>query len=44
MDPSTYTLQGFYLFTESVTYIIILAILVVFPGFWLFLTGRDKED
>lgn len=38
-----HTLQDFMLYTKSVTYLIIVAALVAFPAFWLFLTDRDEK-
>jgi hypothetical protein len=42
MEP-IYTLQDFMLFTKSVTYLIVVAALIGFPAYWLFLTGRDEK-
>lgn len=38
-----HTLQEFMLFTKSITYLIIIAVLIAFPAYWLFLTGRDED-
>ncbi|MFZ7127753.1 MAG: sulfate respiration complex protein HmcD [Desulfobacterales bacterium] len=38
-----HTLQEFMLFTKGVTYLIIIAALVAFPAWWLFLTQRDED-
>jgi len=37
------TLQEFMFRTESITYILIVLVLVFFPLFWRFLTERDEE-
>jgi len=37
------TLQEFMFRTESITYILIVLVLVFFPLFWRFLTDRDEE-
>jgi small-conductance mechanosensitive channel len=37
------TLQEFYTFTKGVTYILIVAALIGFIGFWRFLTDRDEK-
>ncbi len=44
MEGVIYTLQDFMLHTKSVTYIIMVGILIGMPAFWLYLTGRDEED
>lgn len=43
MDGDIFTLHQFMLYTKGVTYILILAILLGFVGFWSFLTGRDDD-
>ena len=43
MDGVFYTLQDFFLFTEGVIYILIVAILLAMLGFWRFLTGGDED-
>jgi hypothetical protein len=43
MDGIFYTLQDFLTYTKGVTYILIVAILLVMLGFWRFLTGRDED-
>lgn len=42
MEGSIFTLQDFMYFTKSVTYLVIVAALIAFPAFWLFLTDRDE--
>jgi hypothetical protein len=42
MDGNIFTLQDFMLFTKAITYLIIVAALIAFPAFWLFLTDRDE--
>ena len=42
MDGNIFTLQDFMFFTKSVTYLLIVAALIAFPAFWLFLTDRDE--
>ena len=37
------TLQDFMFRTESITYILIVLVLVFFPLFWRFLTEFDEE-
>jgi len=44
MDGTFYTLQEFMTYTESVTYILIVAILVGMLGFWIFLVERDENE
>ena len=43
MDGIFYTLQEFMTHTKGVTYVIIVLALLVFLGFWKFLTGNDEE-
>ncbi len=43
MDGIFYTLQDFMTYTEDVTYILIVAILLVMLGFWNFLVARDED-
>lgn len=43
MDGTFYTLQEFMTYTEGVTYILIVAILVGMLGFWIFLVERDEN-
>ncbi len=38
-----HTLQEYLLYTESLVFIIMGLSLLLFLGFWTFLTGRDKE-
>ena len=42
MEGNIFTLQDFMYFTKSVTYLVIVAALIIFPAFWLFLTDRDE--
>jgi hypothetical protein len=42
MDGQISTLQDFMYFTKSITYLVIVAALIVFPIFWRFLTSRDE--
>jgi hypothetical protein len=43
MEGAIYTLQEFMLYTETITYLLIVAALIAITGFWLFLTGRDED-
>ena len=43
MDGIFYTLQEFMTYTENVTYILIVAILLGMLGFWNFLVERDED-
>jgi hypothetical protein len=43
MDPIFYTLQDFMTYTESVTYLLVLATLIGMTVFWWFLTGKDED-
>lgn len=38
-----YSLHDFMLRTESITYLLIVAALIGITGFWLFLSGRDRD-
>jgi len=40
---SIHTLQEFMLHTKNIIYILIILALALFPLFWRFLNGRDKE-
>lgn len=42
MEGQIFTLQDFMYVTKSITYLIMVAALILFPVFWLFLTGRDE--
>ncbi|MDJ0666636.1 MAG: hypothetical protein QNJ61_05140 [Desulfobacterales bacterium] len=42
MDGNIFTLQDFMFFTKAITYLVIVAALIAFPAFWLFLTDRDE--
>ena len=44
MDNSIVTLHDFMLRTESITYILVVVVLVSFPFFWRFLTDRDEDS
>ena len=44
MDQVFYTLQDFMTHTESVTYLLVIATLIVMTLFWLFLTGGKNKD
>lgn len=43
MEGAFYTLQEFMIHTKGVVYIIIVAALLAFAGFWRFLSGNDEE-
>ena len=43
MNDTFYTLQEFMTYTESITYILIVAILLGMLGFWIFLVERDED-
>ena len=43
MENEIVTLQDFMFYTKSVVYLLIVCILVLIPGYWLFLTGRDQD-
>jgi hypothetical protein len=43
MEGTFYTLQNFMTFSKGITYIIMVAALISMLGFWLFLSGRDKD-
>ena len=43
MHGTFHTLQEFLLHTKSVTYVIIVLILLGMVGFWLFLSERDED-
>jgi len=43
MDSTFYTLQEFMTYTEGVTYVLVIAILLGMWGFWTFLVGRDED-
>ncbi len=43
MDGIFYTLQEFMTHTKSVTYLLIIAILLGMLGFWNFLSERDED-
>jgi len=38
-----HTLHDFMFRTESITYILVIAVLVSFPVFWRFLTEREDD-
>ena len=42
MEGQIFTLQDFMYTTESITYLVIVAALVLFPIFWRFLTSRAE--
>ncbi|SLM30492.1 Protein DVU_0533 [Desulfamplus magnetovallimortis] len=44
MEHIFYTLQDFMVYTKGITYLIMGGLLVFFPLFWLFLTGRDEKN
>lgn len=44
MDNSIVTLHDFMLRTESITYILVVVVLVSFLFFWRFLTDRDEDS
>ncbi len=43
MDNAIVTLHDFMLRTESITYILVVVVLVSFPFFWRFLTDREED-
>jgi len=43
MDTLFYTLHDFLLHTKNITYLLLAGILIAFPLFWRFLTGRDEK-
>ena len=43
MDGVFYTLQEFMTHTKGVTYLLIIAILLLMLGFWGFLVERDDD-
>ena len=43
MDGIFYTLQEFMTYTEDVTYILIVTILLGMVGFWNFMVERDED-
>jgi hypothetical protein len=43
MDNAIVTLHDFMLRTESITYILVVVVLVGFPFFWRFLTDREED-
>ncbi|MFO7558133.1 MAG: hypothetical protein R6X10_04835 [Desulfobacterales bacterium] len=44
MGEPFYTLHDFLLYSESITYILMLLSLLGILGFWVFLTARDEDD
>jgi hypothetical protein len=42
MEGQIQTLQDFMYHTKSITYLVVVAALILFPLFWKFLTGRDE--
>ena len=42
MEGQIFTLQDFMFTTKSITYLVVVAALIVFPIFWRFLTSRDE--
>jgi hypothetical protein len=43
MESAIHTLHDFMFRTESITYILIVASLIGIAGFWIFLSGSDKD-
>jgi len=43
MEPMFHTYQEFYLHTEAITYLMIVAALIGIAWFWNFLSGKDNE-
>ncbi len=43
MDNAIVTLHDFMLRTESITYLLVVVVLVSFPFFWRFLTDREED-
>ncbi len=44
MDTPIVTLHDFMLRTESITYLLVVMVLVGFVFFWRFLTDRDEDS
>ncbi len=44
MEGILHTLHEFMVYTEWITYILIVISLFGITGFWLFLTGGDEEE
>ena len=44
MDGTIHTLQEYMFHTESITYILIVAALLCFTFFYLFLSQRDDDE
>lgn len=44
MDSPIVTLHDFMLRTESITYLLVVVVLISFPFFWRFLTDRDEDS
>ena len=44
MNETFNTLQEFMTFTEGVTYVLIVVILLGMLGFWKFLAERDEDE
>ncbi len=43
MDTIFYSLQEFMTYSKGITYLIMGAILILMPLYWLFLTDRDEQ-
>ena len=43
MEPMFHSYQGFYLHTEAITYLMIVASLIGIAWFWNFLSGIDND-
>jgi len=44
MDTTFFTLQQFLTYTKGGVYLLMGAALIVYLLFWMFLTGRDKDN
>jgi hypothetical protein len=43
MENTIHTLHDFMFRTESITYLLVVAVLIGFPFFWKFLTEREDD-
>lgn len=44
METVFHSLHDFMFHTKSIIYVLMGGILIAFPLFWLFLTGRDEKQ
>jgi len=44
MEGMFHTLHEYMVYTKGITYILMVLALFGITGFWLFLTGEDKEE